>query len=65
MKCELRKENSSWDPVQVQQGRREKLGYMIKTLQMFEFGSLHEAMPRGVKAPTTTELVDRTKDGDD
>ena len=49
----------------VQQGRREEFEYTKERLQMFEFGSLQEAMSRVGKAPTTTKWVDRTKKGDD
>ena len=53
------------DPVQVQQGRREDLEFVIKTPQMFEFGSLQEAMSRGGIPPTTTKWVDQTRKDDD
>ena len=49
------------DPIQIQHQRREELEYMIKTVQMFEFGSLQEAMSRVGKVWTTTMCVDRTK----
>ena len=52
-------------PVQVQQERKKELQYIIKTLQLFEFGSLQEATSRGGKAPTTTKWVDRTRKDDD
>ena len=51
------------DPIQLQKGRREGLEYMPKTLQMFELGSLQEAMSRGGNAPTTTKWVGRAKKG--
>ena len=59
MQCKLKKENRSW--VQMQQDRRKELEYTMKTLQMFEFGSLQEALSRGGKAPTTTKWR-RTRD---
>ena len=40
---------------QVQQERTEEFEYMIKASQMFEFGSVKEAMLRSGKAPTTTK----------
>ena len=46
----------SWDP---------DLEFVIKTPQMFEFGSLQEAMSRGGIPPTTTKWVDRTRKDDD
>ena len=50
------------DPIQVQQERREALEYMVKTLQMFEFGSLQEACRSvGGKAPTTTKWVEKER----
>ena len=60
----LKRESRSWTR-KVQQGKRDELEYMIKTLQMFECGSLQEAMSRGGRAPTTTKWVDRTKKSDD
>ena len=43
----------------------QELEYVIKTLQMFEFDALQEAMRGGGEAPTTTKWVDRTKKDDD
>ena len=39
--------------------------YMVKTLEMFQFGSWEEATLRAGKAPTTTKWVHRVKKDDD
>ena len=57
---EVNESKHELDSVQVQQG----LEFTIKTLQMFEFGSLQAAMSRGGNAPTTKKWVDRTKTDD-
>ena len=36
-------------------GRKEELEFMIKKLDMFEFGTYEEALSRGGKQPTTTK----------
>jgi hypothetical protein len=45
-------ERESWDmedldPKLVAEGRREEVEFMVKKLDMFEFGTLEEAMERG------------------
>ena len=35
----------------VKEGRREEVDFMVKRLNMFEFGSLKEALERGGKRP--------------
>ena len=52
------------DPEQVKMGRKEELEFMIKELDMFEFGTYEEAVSRGGKQPTTTKWVDRWKADD-
>ena len=49
------------DPGLVKAGRREEVEYMVRTLGMFEFGSLEEAWARGGKRPTTTKWVEGWK----
>ena len=39
--------------------------FMVKKLDMFEFGTLEEAMRRGGKRPTTTKWVEGWKIGED
>ena len=38
------------DPEQVKMGRKEELEFMIKKLDMFEFGTYEEAVSRGQAA---------------
>ena len=45
-------------------GRKEELEFMIKELDMFEFGTYEEAASRGGKQPTTTTWVDSWKADD-
>ena len=52
------------DLEQVKMGRKEELEFMIKKLDMFEFGTYEEAVSRGGKQPTTTKWVDRWKADD-
>ena len=35
------------DPAMVEEGRREKVEFMVEKLDMFEFGTYGEAMKRG------------------
>ena len=53
------------DPKQVVEGRREEAQFMVKRLDMFEFGSYEEAVGRGGKVPTTTKWVEGWKMGED
>ena len=39
------------DPEMVKEGRREEVEFMVEKLDMFEFGTLEEAMRRGGNAP--------------
>ena len=57
MKCKQEKENSSCILFKCSRREGEGSAHMIKTLQMFEFGSLQEAMSRGGEAPTTTKFA--------
>ena len=41
------------------------MGYMVKTLKMFDFGSWEEATSTAGKAPTTTKWIDRAREDDD
>ena len=52
------------NPEQVKMGRKDELEFMIKKLDMFEFGTCEEAMSRGGKQPTT-KWVDRWKSDDE
>ena len=62
----LDEERCDLDPEHVRQGRKEeKMNYMVKTLEMFEFGSWQEATSKAGKAPTTTKWIDRVTMGDD
>ena len=68
--AEWEEEEEEWkgglDPLQVEKGRLEETEYMIKKLDMFEFGSYEEALRRsGGKEPTTTKWVDTEKVDDD
>ena len=47
-------EGGDLDPDQVRQFREEDMNYMVKTLQMFEFGSWRDATSRAGEMPTTT-----------
>ena len=47
------------------EARKEEVEYIVKKLEMFEFGSREEAMRRGGKEPTTTKWVEGMKEGDD
>ena len=59
-------EQCDLDPEQVRQGRKEeKMNYMVKTLEMFEFGSWQEATLKAGKAWTMTKWIDRVTMGDD
>ena len=49
------------DPEQVEAARKEELEFMIKKLDMFEFGTYEEAISRGGKEPTTTKWIDGWK----
>ena len=40
------------------------MNYMVKTLEMFEFGSWEDATSSAGKMPTTTKWVDRGKKDD-
>ena len=54
------------DPVMVEKGRREEVEFMVKKLDMFEFGSYEEAKLKGEgKEPTTTKWVEGKKMDDD
>ena len=53
------------DPRLVKEGRGEEVEFMVKKLDMFEFGTLEEAMRRGGKRPTTTKWVEGWKIGED
>ena len=57
-------EGCDLDPEQVRQGREEEMNCMIKTLEMFEFGSRKDATSRTSKTPTTTKRADRAKKDD-
>ena len=52
------------DPKQVKMGRADEVQFMVKKLDMFEFGSLDAAMRRGGKKPTTTRWVEGWKEDD-
>ena len=52
------------DPEQVKIGRKEELEFMVKKLDMFEFGTYEEAVSRGDKQPTTTKWVEGWKADD-
>ena len=41
------------------------MNYMIRTLEMFEFGSWKDATSKASKMQTTTKWVDRVKKDDD
>ena len=49
----------------MRKGREEEMNYMVRTLEMFEFGSLEEAMPKAGKVPTSTTWIGRAKNNDD
>ena len=53
--AQLESEGDDLDPEQVRRGREEEMNYMVKTLEMFEFGSWEAAMTRIGKIPTTTK----------
>ena len=48
----------------MEEGTNEEVEYMVNKLNMFEFGTLEEAMRRGGKKPTTTKWVRGWKDDD-
>ena len=48
----------------VGEGTNEEVNYMVNKLDMFEFGTLEEAMERGGTRPTTTKWVRGWKDDD-
>ena len=48
-----------------EEGVKDEVDYMVKKLNMFEFGTLEEAWERGGKAPTTTKWVKGWKFDDD
>ena len=48
-----------------EEGTKEEVDYMVKKLNMFEFGTLEEAWERGKKKPTTTKWVRGWKTDDD
>ena len=48
-----------------EEGTKEEVDYMVKKLDMFEFGTLEDAWERGKKAPTTTKWVRGWKVDDD
>ena len=52
------------DPKQVKAGRSDEVQFMVKKLDMFEFGSYEEAVRRGGKKPTTTRWVEGWKNDD-
>ena len=52
------------DPEQVKIGRKEEVEFMVKKLDMFEFGTYEEAVSRGGKPPTTTKWVEGWKADD-
>ena len=59
-------EDEQLDPELVRKGREEEVRFMVEKLQMFEFGTLEEAMRRnGGKTPTTTKWLGNWKMGDD
>ena len=49
------------EPEQVKMGKKEELEFMVKKLDMTEFGTYEDAVSRGGKRPTTTTWVDRWK----
>ena len=53
------------DPAMVEEGRREEVEFMVKKLDMFEFGDYEEAVARGGKQPTTARWVEGWKIGED
>ena len=57
-------EDDELDPKMVEGARREEVEFMVKKLEMFEFGTLEDAMRRGGKKPTTTRWVEGWKKGD-
>ena len=52
------------DPAQVRQGRGVEINYVVKAMEMFEFGSWEDAVTRGDKVPTKTKLVNRVNKDD-
>ena len=58
-------EGDDLDPEQVRKGREEEMNYMVRTLEMFEFGSLEEAMAKAGEVPTSTKRIDRVKNNKD
>ena len=46
------------EPEQVKIGRKEELEFMVKKLDMSEFGTYEEAVSRGGKQPTTTKWIE-------
>ena len=57
-------EGSAMDPAQVRQGREVEINYVVKAMEMFEFGSWEDAVTRGGKVPTTTKWVNRVNKDD-
>ena len=49
------------DPKMVEEERREEVELMVGKLDMFELGTLEEAMTRRGKRPTTTKWVEGWK----
>ena len=49
----------------VKKGREEETNYMVKKLDMFEFGDYENAGAKGGKKPTTTKWVECKKVDDD
>jgi len=63
---ELFEQEDVLDPELVKKGRAEETEYMVKKLDMFEFGDHEEAkMKGGGKEPTTTKWVEGKKVDDD
>ena len=52
------------EPEQVKISRKEELEFMVKKLDMSEFGTYEEAVSRGGKQPTTTKWIEEWKADD-
>ena len=62
--AQLERDGEDLDPEQVSQGQEEEENCMVKTLEIFGFGSWEDATSKASKLPTTTEWVGRVQKDD-